>query len=724
MVVYEVCLLLSLAKKVIGTLVCLCSGIRNLNETMALKGNEPTGEEYPYNQSMKSVYKDILLNKMSKSKNSDHTFKRELINKRYDESGMHTSSMHGTVDRGMIQEDSFENDSDTNNEYNDFKKTILNDKSIVDVDDDDEWLDETDVSSDQYADEADESFIESYVDSDIDSNGDSYHNNYYDDDSLNNTNEYYHDASISSNKFLRDISIGITVLLVGFMLLPLLFGSGNNATNQLTRMDSKSVSNIQRQINHLYGELTTKNEKYQSDFDKTIQVVISQFEKNIKKLIPLDLLDLKSQLELLNSKFNALSSTVSHWGSVYNGNQSSFSMDNITEWQNKLLEELQTKLPNEIPVIVNNSSDMLVIPELHDYISEVLSSLVQHIEPSGSRLPLAYDLNEYMKEFMENQLQYVEKNYFIQELNRKLQLNKHEIFEEIYSKVEELGNNKQGSLNVPPEQYSNILLKKLVHKIYNANQYQWEDDLDFGTFAQGTRILNHLTSPTWKNGYGASPLELLSNSPSNAAYWQCSSTNDCSFAIRFQQPIYLFKLSYLHGRLTNNIHMMNSAPKKISIYVKLANDPDTIKKLNQVGKAYNQGQSLKKDSSYIRIGQYEYNLADPKIKQQFSLPSWFIKLRPLVHSMVFQVDENYGNKHFTSLRKFNIKAVTMQDLLITKRNDFPFRSGDIPDFSSPEFLEDFEKHHLKHPTRSNNEEQNIVVDNDDIPSFGEDELDI
>lgn len=268
-------------------------------------------------------------------------------------------------------------------------------------------------------------------------------------------------------------------------------------------------------------------------------------------------------------------------------------------------------------------------------------------------------------------------------------------------------------------------MKRLIHQIYNSNQHQWEDDLDFATYVQGTKLLNHLTSPTWKQGNGVQPVELLSDSrQSSSTYWQCENEPGCSWAVRFKTPLYLTKMSYLHGRFTNNLHIMNSAPKIISLYVKLS-QTNEIKALRLLANQYSFGQTHKRDQNYIKIAKFEYRLTDSRIRQQIPLPPWFIQLKPLVRSVVFQVDENYGNKRFTSLRKFIINGVTPQDLQIIENNEFPVLLGDVPEYgvsqninegkrkallSTPAFVSPPTTSAKFHPASN-------------VPSFGQDELD-
>ncbi|CAL9728197.1 spindle pole body assembly component Mps3p [Monosporozyma unispora] len=504
-----------------------------------------------------------------------------------------------------------------------------------------------------------------------------------------------------------------------------------------------SFTNIQKQINHLYNELSTRDKRWNSEFDEKLKIVISQFEKNIKKLLPPSLLNVESEIKSINTKIQHLQESAKN----NNPPKYEFTLTNVTSLQNKLLNELEKELPSEIPVMVNNSSSILIIPEMHNYISHLLSNLIKYSnvtveksnESNKDKSPLNYDLNNYIKEILTNEFQYIDKEFFLNELNSKLQANKIEIFHDLKANIQlELsrfnGNKNSGF----PERYSTVLLKRLINQIYDANQHQWGNDLDFMTFAQGTRLLKSLTSLNSPRGNGVAPMQMLSDSKldSTSTYWQCqvNGQGQCNLAIRFNKPIHLTKISYLHGRFTNNLHMMNSAPRKISIYVKLNNGQDTSK-LQHIAERFNEGEMYTGgDKSFIKIQSYEYDIFSKKIKQNFPLPTWFIQFKPLVKSMIFQIDSNYGNKDYTSLKKFIVNGVTETDLSIMKAKSFPMHDYKNNETASPDYHYDYnaEQQPAGQPRqqqitlsskiispKDNNNNNNNKPQN--VPSFGDDQ---
>lgn len=501
-----------------------------------------------------------------------------------------------------------------------------------------------------------------------------------------------------------------------------------------------SFTNIQKQINHLYNELSTRDKRWNTEFDAKLKIVISQFEKNIKSLLPPSLLNVESEIKSINTKIQNLQESTKN----IKPQNFEFSLTNVTSLQKQLVSELEKELPTEIPVMVNNSSSMLIIPEMHNYISHLLSNLIKYSnvtlkEPSDSlnKYPLNYDLNNYIKEILTNEFQYINKDFFINELNSRLQANKleilHDLKDNIQMELTRFNENNAGKHNGFSERYSTVLLKRLINQIYDVNQHQWGNDLDFMTFAQGTRLMKSLTSSTSLQGNGIAPMQMLSDNKldSSSTYWQCQPNNEgeCNLAIRFNKPIHLTKISYLHGRFTNNLHMMNSAPRKISVYVKLTNGQD-VTKLQQMAERFNEGQSYSGDKTFIKIQTYEYDIFSKKIKQNFPLPPWFIPLKPLVKSMIFQVDSNYGNKDYTSLKKFIVNGVTETDLAIMKSKSFPMYDYKSNETSSPEYHYDYNSE--QQPRFAQPIQQQItsssrpvaskhIPNKKNVPSFGDDQ---
>lgn len=662
------------------------------------------------NKSMKSAYADILMEHMSRSPN--------------------VSRGSSIKDNAMVLDDSSqssygseEDEDEEDQDYQIFKTSLYKGDTRESLSAIPDYYDSQDDSD--YTEEADKSFIvqneESEFDSDYITHSD-YNASFEDDTPEDNLWEStYRSSKVDSTGFLRRLCIASTLLiLVAFYIISQL---NRNSDTPLTysKLNSADISytGLQKQIDHLHRELNLKDRINKDEFEKTVRAVISQFEKNIKEMIPSNIMDVKLELDSLVQRVNDLSrrpkEDTRHTNTI--------SLANISEWQARLKRELETTLPAKIPIVVNNSSTFMILPEMHKYLYDLIDNMIKHsntFEIELSSQDWKYDVNNYVKEILIDDLKFVEKSHFINELDRRLRVTKEEIMHEVASKIKALDAGEFKSSNsqtMPPEQYSSILLKKLVNKIYNANQHQWENDLDFATYVQGTKLIKHLTSATFSKGNGVSPIELLADTKlsSSSTYWQCKPGNGCTWAIRFIKSIYLTKLSYMHGRLANNLHIMNSAPKLISIFVKLSDlDKNKENEMVEAIKAHHKEPHYK--DGHIKITQFTYQLTDNSIKQVIPLPGWFIHLRVLVKSMIFVIDQNYGNEDYTSLRKFVVNGVTLEDLKIMETNKTPLMLADVPNYGS-------------NPTDGQRagslvNKQNDAEDTQDVPPFGQDEVDI
>ena len=520
----------------------------------------------------------------------------QMLEEKHSERSAQLSESDGEISEDFSNEALDFSDSSHNEhfggdmDYEQFKTSLMQDDWVEPLEDDENDKD--------YTEEADRSFI-------MDSDGpDTY------EDEFVPTSRYF-------NWKRRAVLIPLAIAaLVGFLLMTPI-GRSNDAV--LDSAVPTSNAQLRAQLNTLYREVQDDRKSAKKELDNAIRLVILQVEKNIKKLLPRDLGSVQSQLQRLETQVQGLSQGLS--------------MNNVTEWQDSLMFELEHLLPDQIPVVLDNSTRaLMVVPELHRYLAHLIPQVVNRTLPSGPLAPFNYDAGQYVREILRDEYQYVDKSEFLQELDKALRANKEDILHEMESRISTLEN--------VPQQYSNVLQRKLIHKIYNANQHQWQDDLDFATAAQGTRILNHLCSSTFKGVQGippngVSPVDLLADAqPASSTYWLCTDKNSrqCSWAMHFAQPLYLTRVSYLHGRFTNNLHLMNSAPSTISLYVKL-HSPSSAD-FRRIASKHGHGSRWDRDSSFTEVGSWNYDISDPRIRQNFPLPPWFIQCKPQVLSLI------------------------------------------------------------------------------------------
>lgn len=617
-----------------------------------------------YNSKTEDAYNQMLADRRSERSaqisDSDDSVSADFSNEMLDFSN---SSSHS--------------DLGVNEDYEHFKTSLLQDDWGEPLEDDDD---------EDYTEEADQSFIMESDAAEALSRGPDYHIK-------------------SFSTWIRGSLVPLVASLVVVVLaIMVLAPGGSPQASEIQNAVPGTNAQLRTQLNSLYREFQEEKKAAKKDLDNAIKLIILQVEKHMKQLLPRDLGSVSSQLRRLDTQVQDLSQ--------------SLSLNNVTEWQESLMHELERLLPDQIPVVLDNSTNaLMVVPELHRYLAEVIPQAVNRTLPRGLAAPFNYDAGQYVREILRDEYEYVDKSDFLRELDSALRVNKEDILREMEARISTLEN--------VPQQYSNVLQRKLIHKIYNANQHQWQDDVDFATVAQGTRILNHLCSSTFKGHQGippngVSPLDLLADTPAaTSTYWLCKdkrATGSCSWAMHFAQPLYLTRISYLHGRFTNNLHLMNSAPKSIAVYVKLQSPPTA--EFQRIAAKHGQGAVWDRDNSFVEIGSWDYDVSDARIRQYFLLPPWFVQCKPQVRSLALVVRSNHGNTHYTALRKFVINAVTAQDLQLSSTYAQQ-RQFEIPEYASP-----FEDRERSRASQIAAWQRRGPSDADPaIPSFGQDEYD-
>ncbi|AET41499.1 Mps3p Ecym_8214 [Eremothecium cymbalariae DBVPG len=609
-----------------------------------------------YNQSIHNAYNALLSQKRSSGSGDFHHRSSAVVSNNNSEHEVGDMSEFSDGDQlkdeAMIQED----DSDErlgdgeDEEYSRFKKSLVNGHN----DDDYRWLDDDEDTD--YTDEADQSFIQ-------DDEGDTY---IYEE-------SHYEGERIGRERWLKWLLGG---LLCGLLVWYMYGGVSPGANPDLY----KRVNQLQTQLNHLSHDTEAQRKTFKSDLDSNIKMIIQQFEKNIKRILPRDVSKLESNIAHLEAEMQQINQMLL--------------MENVTQWQRDLVTKLNEKLPDKIPIVMENDTNMLLIPELHEYLSILISQIVQQ---SVTSLPqFKFNMNHYIKEVLNNNFQFVDKQYFLNHLQESLLSTRDEIKQELESRLSHLT-----SPELVPQQVSSVLLKKLVHKIYNSNLHQWESDLNIATFAQGTKLLNHLCSKTIHGPVG--PMDLLQDCNScTSTYWKCNSEG-CSWAIRLEEPMYLTKIGYLHGKFSHNLQIMTAAPKKISVFVKLYEGARGIP---------SNVQRWSKNNHFVSLGHWEYDIFDNKIRQDFELPLWFIQGKFLIRSIGFEINSNHGNPEYTALRKFVVNAVTPKDLKLMDQFPADWKIQ-VPDYSV--MIDDQERIRASRIAQLHN--------SNEVPSFGDDEVD-
>lgn len=477
--------------------------------------------------------------------------------------------------------------------------------------------------------------------------------------SIEDDNSIYDvDHILESSPLRRKSHIWWIVIILGVIFgftIRFILTMNNNA--DLSFASTPTVKLLENQITKLYSELHNMDNANKKKLDSSIEESINLFEQSIKKLIPKDLLKLKSQLDLINQRIELLSDKVNK---IQNSAPSlTYFSDNnqkIIANPQDILRKLKDSLPSEIPIIIDGQeNNMMILPEIYDLISksfdDIESKELQNIED------MKIDIDNYIEELITEKYQLIDRQTFLDELEKYFTKNNEQVQHNIKASISKI-------------------------KIPSSIVYQYEqNDVDFATIVQGTKLIQSLTSQTYPQGNGVSPIELLMDTKSIASstYWQCSMNKHtgCSWGIQFIKPLFLTHVSYTHGRMQHNLHLMNTAPKRISIYVRPMQPLE-----NHILEYHHL------DHNYIKVASMEYDIENPQATQRIPLQEWFIRKRAAVRSMVIQVETTDGNTRYVSVHQFRVHGVTKEDLEVAATNKFPLRfdSKGIMDLSEVPLL--------------------------------------
>ncbi|CCD23944.1 Mps3p NDAI_0C02840 [Naumovozyma dairenensis CBS 421] len=458
---------------------------------------------------------------------------------------------------------------------------------------------------------------------------------------------------ILSAKFLLMIAITMAVAS------GILFNHPNRSNLDSTTVNAQRFKNennsalmLQKQLDHISRELSQRNQNIKLAMNQRITILISQLEKNIKSVIPTNEKKIAQDLDILNRDLKFISSIISS-----------------RKLENKKGDR-KNMLPNEIDILINNNitgkqqSSLITDPKLQDFVVNTRSALksIFRLEPNIDLLNIRAVLDNYTSS---DAMDYVTREYMSNIVSKSFSKTKSDILDYLNLEIHSL-RGKQCD--------DETSIKAFISQLIDSLTVHVDNELDYGTLEQGSQILPYLTSRSYRRSqYNSNPLTAFQ---SNELFY-CKSEPSCSIAIRFKEPIYLTSLKYSHGRFTNNVHALNSAPKIIVVYIKLHTKDAMILK-TFVESAYKHSRSSNsegnifydKDKSYIKISESVYDLANNKITQDLSLPLWFTNMKLPVRSIIFEVHENYGHTQYTAFGKVSINGITQEDLnLMIGEND-------------------------------------------------------
>ena len=478
----------------------------------------------------------------------------------------------------------------------------------------------------------------------------------------------------------------------------------------------QTVKYLDKQIHEIYHD--------RMELDKTVNVILQQVENKMKNLFH-------------SNRFTNSNTTI-----VPPLNITEIELSVYKQVESGFLNKLADFLPSEIPVIIKkNSKDdqnkILILPEFEQLFR---NHVVNFPAKNTSKNALEFDetlqktMNQYIKEVLLNEYQFVDKQFFVHELYKNI----NDIKTMFLHESEKFGD-LQYKYNLQDEVFVRNLIQQEIFKeferktLYDRNgkfsrntEQDCFNELDYATFSSGTRVINNLCSKTFKglidkgvypNGIG--PVDLLRDTElaslndrlgNNNFYWFCDITKGdnqyCQWTARFHQPIYLHRIAYQHGRFKHNLSLMNSAPKTISLYVKIQDKT----KRKQLTASYRKEmgapiQLMYNDRSFIKVCNMSYDISNMQdMSQFFQLPAWFLKQKPLVKGISFVVENSYGNPYYIAMNKFVVNGFTPYDLELMALSASSSFSSNNGDFATSGF------------SNSNDEQSDSRY-----PSFGDDD---
>lgn len=431
----------------------------------------------------------------------------------------------------------------------------------------------------------------------------------------------------------------LTSLIAAFIYINDNFIGNNNEKHNI--IDINSFSDIKKSINNLQFQINDNNERQTSklhDFKNYIDV---KFDKISKKFYSID-----EDLNNLSKNNDIL----------------------IRRIEELKLSKINIK-NEKIPVILDANNNVKILPEFESYLINLFENEISLSENMKKEFEIDYKrfLSDYLDEILNKKVGFMKKEEILSLISFKFQENKSKLISEIKSLI------NSGTPTPTPPHFKDLKYNKTNEKI------------NYSLASNGARIINYLTSKTFKpkykksiknwfglglnsNKHGEKEIDedvTVSNSVISSpfivlteeeGFWKSSDVNGTRLAIKFLEPIFISDVFYKHKKLLNGA-ILTSAPKKFSVFV---NSVD-----NKNEEIFKQSKFNERLNGYIKVGEFEYNLNSETIEQSFDLPPFTKKY--LINSIIFKVDSNYGNDFFTSLYKFRINGLTKFDIYSLKQ---------------------------------------------------------
>lgn len=426
-----------------------------------------------------------------------------------------------------------------------------------------------------------------------------------------------------------------TLFISNLFVITYLTGSSGSNDDIITNVKSfgdisKSIQHLQWQIN----DINNKNKNRLHDFKNYVDLKIEEFSLKFNQIDD-ELINLKQQNEEIIKKLEGIR-----------------------------FNELDIINHDKVPIILDDSNNVKILPEFATFLQDKIQEIIND-KITDKKFQLNYEnfIENHVNEIINNKIGFMNKEEILSLITLQFQENKKKLITEIK--------------NLTTKTIKNDVPKKLIDSSIDKNEV---GKINYGQAISGARIINYLTSSTFKprykndsilgfftNLFGKDkevPKELeqiynqQSQSPfvvltSNEGYWKSSVTKGTQLSIKFLEPIYINEFIYIHERLLNGA-IMTSAPQHMSLYVTSDDNEDLLKEIGDTDEI----------SGHFKICDFKYELNE-SMEQKIPIPH-FIK-RYLIKSIIIVANDNYGNEFFTSFYKFKIHGLTRFDLYSIKK---------------------------------------------------------
>lgn len=342
---------------------------------------------------------------------------------------------------------------------------------------------------------------------------------------------------------------------------------------------------------------------------------------------------------------------------------------NLKDIKKEIVEDLIQKLPEHVPVYVQNNK-IHYIPEFHKFLHAFVEKYGSHkaqtwtsfIKEGGE------EFQTYLQDLVDSsQVDLISKAEFEKILNGKFA----QISEDINSRYMDILNKVDLSRNI-----TNVDMADAGHKIVLDNLLEvigkGSMKLNYADYSLGARILGFLTTTGkdtshqksfirslflgWYDYLSSNGLRAPKNLKLNAnnllfdggEYWQCEA-NWCNFGIRLSSPIILTDI-ILNNPSAERPRGLN-LPTKMSIYIKPRKKLQAMKLQEYVSLAnYDVPITNNKYlSKFYKV--QEVNLRGKLIVEHIQLPLSLVNMKIVVRDIFVQIESREGN-----IGVYNIKA--------------------------------------------------------------------